>query len=94
MATAAAKSRTEIDSVTVTLSKDEADALYIVALNVGGDRYNGPRKHIDAVRQALSRAGIIGSTGTRVSGNLYVEQAKPKPSYDAYGLSYDVPTFL
>lgn len=41
------------ETVTLTLSKDEAEALVAVVGNVTGHGSNSPRKHTDAIYRAL-----------------------------------------
>lgn len=46
------------DVVTLKLSKDEAEALTAVLAKIGGDRHETPRRHTEAVSQALTKAGV------------------------------------
>lgn len=74
------------ETVTLTLSKEEAEALATLTGSIIGDSENGPRKHTDAVYYALSRQGIT----ARYRGHLepgairLLTKPKPKPYSSGY----------
>jgi hypothetical protein len=45
-------------TVNLTLSTDEAETLMAILAKVGGHRERSPRKHVEAVTVALSKAGL------------------------------------
>lgn len=49
---------TEETTITLTLSVDEAVTLSLALASVAGSRENSPRKHTQAVAEALSKAGV------------------------------------
>lgn len=58
---------------TLTLNKDEAQALRAIVGYVSGSAFNTPRKHTDSIWSALQPAGT--SEKWNVSGSLrFVEQ--------------------
>lgn len=59
-----------VDTVTLTLSIDEAEALRAVVGSVWGDENDSPRKHIDAIWNALRDAGVPNVLASLVSEEI------------------------
>lgn len=57
MARAEASYERRVTGVDLHLSEAEAEVLYVILGNVGGDPNNSPRKHASDVRNALS--GVV-----------------------------------
>lgn len=64
-----------VEEVTLTLSREEAEVLYIVTGNISGPQETKGRKAVSSVYYALSRAGIrLNRTlNVKLSGNLRVQ---------------------
>jgi hypothetical protein len=46
------------ESVTLTLSAEEAEVIMAVGAKIGGDRHGSPRKHYESIVSALAKAGV------------------------------------
>ncbi|WP_035800352.1 hypothetical protein [Kitasatospora mediocidica] len=58
------------DVITMTLSREEAETLRFLFEKIGGSPTNSPRRHIDAMKIALSGAGAIRSELAIQSGRF------------------------
>ena len=58
--------------VTIEMSETEARTLRILSHHVGGDANLSRRKHIDALENALSQAGIPYHEDQKVTGSIYL----------------------
>lgn len=79
-ATAKTKTVTEVTGVDLSLTKAEAETLVTVLRNVGGDRYNGPRVHTDAILGHL-KAVKITPADLRVSGAILIDKLAAKAPF-------------
>lgn len=73
-----------VPTITLTLSKEEAEALYALVGNISGDGQGSPREHTDSVFYALSGAGvsIYGKPILKqMSGSLRWLSEPKQPSY-------------
>ncbi|MGW6597894.1 hypothetical protein [Streptomyces sp. NPDC055036] len=74
----------EVPAFTLTLSKEEAEALMVLTGSISGDGSLSPRKHTDAVYRALSRAGVVtwDKPVARQLSSTMRWLTDPKPQYD------------
>lgn len=90
MAFATALKKTVSDGVNLTLSQDEAETLRLILGHVGGSTHDTPRKHTDAVMEALKAAGIrTPATKYNLEGVLRFKSANesnPSFAFDPYTL--------
>jgi hypothetical protein len=71
---------TEETTVTLTLSVDEAVTLAMVLANVGGNRETSPRKHAQAVFNALEKTGVGYYQSTAYTLHSGSQSFRPYPS--------------
>jgi hypothetical protein len=75
--------RDRVESVTLRLDADEAEALAALTWHIGGDSYKGPRAAIDRIGTALKEAGIVpremsGKLGLNATSALWFPTAEKK----------------
>ena len=75
--------RDRVESVTLRLDADEAEALAALTWHIGGDSYKGPRAAIDRIGTALKEAGISpremsGKLGLSASSALWFPTAEKR----------------
>jgi non-ribosomal peptide synthetase component E (peptide arylation enzyme) len=77
MAKAATEMKTVVEeTVTLTLSKEEAEVVMTLAGSVTGSSETSPRKHADSVYYALSAEGLTARYRRHLDGMRFLDQPK------------------
>lgn len=84
----------KVPAVTLTLTIEEAETLMAVGSRIGGDRYKSPRRHFEAVVQALAKSGVRDFTASgphpykHLNGSGLAFSVEPKRQSPDFFLSF------
>ncbi|MER5883107.1 hypothetical protein ABT160_04705 [Streptomyces sp. NPDC001941] len=80
-----------VPAVTLTLTIEEAETLIAVGSLVAGDAETSPRRHYEAITEALLKAGVRDFTASGSHPFDYLKRSHPGVAFRSYPLTEAIP---